>query len=52
MTDVVTALVGRGEERSADMCMVVDIGASSGKGRVMTVSAVTHPAAPRAVSAS
>jgi hypothetical protein len=51
MTDVTTAFVGRGEERSADMCMGVDIGASIGKSRVMAVSAVAHPEAPLASSA-
>ena len=38
---------GRGEEGSADM----GIGASSGKGSVMSVSTVTHPVLPLSGSA-
>ena len=48
MIEMATELTGTGEARIADTDtdMGVDIGASSGKSRMMAMSTVMHPAAP------
>ena len=57
MIEMATGLTGRGERRSADMGTGVDMGmgmgmgASVGNGRLMAMSAATHPAVPGASSA-